>query len=212
MMRYTTPESLAEEIGAALGFVQTTIGLDEGCLAKSPTTLYFLAQRMGGWEVVEETPLTDVVRVDKQINFMGEITVLICKSGRWQCRNVPESVDIAVWLGSSVTLDATDTKAMKASLHTEMDSPKESKIIETETYVEPEKNIEVGYDQATQDYYEELAKEAAARTQDQPPQAAEEVIDDLDTSDDEEGSSCLGTVVKWIVYIWIFSFIFDMCE
>ena len=89
---------LTAELNADPSFVEATIGLDTGRLLKSATHIYFIAPRMGGWEVVEQSVLSDVSRVEKKSNFMGDTFVMHTKSGRWMCKEVSEHVDLRSWI------------------------------------------------------------------------------------------------------------------
>ena len=87
-MDHKNAAELTAELNADPSFVEATIGLDTGRLLKSASHVYFIAPRMGGWEVVEQSVLSDVSRVEKKSNFMGDTFVLHTKSGRWMCKEV----------------------------------------------------------------------------------------------------------------------------
>ena len=53
---------------------------------------------MGGWEVVEQTTLSDLSKVEKKSSFMGDTFVLHTKSGRWMCKEVTEDIDLRSWI------------------------------------------------------------------------------------------------------------------
>ena len=89
---------LTAELNADPSFVEATIGLDNGRLLKSATHVYFIAPRMGGWEIVEQSVLSDVSRVEKKSNFMGDTFIMHTKSGRWMCKEVPEDIDLRSWI------------------------------------------------------------------------------------------------------------------
>ena len=59
--------------------------------------VYFIAPRMGGWEVVEQSVLSDVSRVEKN-HSMGDTFVMHTKSGRWMCKEVTEDIDLRSWI------------------------------------------------------------------------------------------------------------------
>lgn len=216
MERYSTPEELAAEIGVSTDFVQVTIGLDKGCLAKDDTTLYFLGPRMGGWEVVESSPLADVTRVEQNSNFMGDTTLIVCKSGRWQCKDVEEGMDIPHWLSSSVPVSKTPSISRTVSTSEESPPlpPQHSKIEE-----------EWGLGDVV-DVLKDSPSEVLERFEPvTPPQSSnvsertqsELSADDIfppteDESEEAHGSSCVVTLVKWFVYLWIFGFVMDFCD
>lgn len=97
-MEQKTADDLTAELNTDPSFVEATIGLDTGRLLKSTTHVYFIAPRMGGWEVVEESALSDVSKVEKKSNFIGDIFVIHTKSGRWMCKELPENVDLRHWI------------------------------------------------------------------------------------------------------------------
>ena len=97
-MEQKTAAELTAELSTDPSFVEATIGLDTGRLLKSSTHVYFIAPRMGGWEVVEESALSDVSKVEKKSNFIGDTFVIHTKSGRWMCKQIPENVDLRHWI------------------------------------------------------------------------------------------------------------------
>ena len=97
-MDHKNAVDLTAELNADPSFVEATIGLDTGRILKSATHIYFIAPRMGGWEVVEQSVLSDVSRVEKKSNFMGDTFVMHTKSGRWMCKEVSEHVDLRSWI------------------------------------------------------------------------------------------------------------------
>ncbi len=97
-MEQKTATELCAELKVDPSFVEATIGLDTGRLLKSTTHAYFIAPRMGSWEVVEQILLSDLSRVEKQSSFMGDTFVFHTKSGRWICKNVTENVDLRQWV------------------------------------------------------------------------------------------------------------------
>ena len=97
-MEQKTATELCAELKVDPSFVEATIGLDTGRLLKSATHVYFIASRMGGWEVVEQCLLSGVSRVEKKTNFMGNTFVMHTKSGRWMCKDVNENIDLRTWI------------------------------------------------------------------------------------------------------------------
>jgi len=89
---------LTSELSAEAYFVEAKIGLDTGRLLKSTTHVYFIAPRLGGWEVIEQSTLSDVSRTEKKSNFMGDTFVIHTKSGRWVCKEVTEDIDLRSWI------------------------------------------------------------------------------------------------------------------
>ena len=89
---------LTSELSADASFVEAKIGLDTGRLLKSTTHVYFIAPRLGGWEVIEQSTLSDVSRTEKKSNFMGDTFVIHTKSGRWVCKEVTEDIDLRSWI------------------------------------------------------------------------------------------------------------------
>ena len=97
-MEQKTAAELCVELNTDPSFVEATIGLDTGRLLKSTTHVYFIAPRMGGWEVIEQTALSELSKVEKKTNFIGETFVVHTKSGRWTCKDVTENVDLRQWV------------------------------------------------------------------------------------------------------------------
>ena len=97
-MKHKDAAELSAELGVDPSFVESKIGLDTGRLLKSATHVYFIAPRMGGWEVIEQSVLSDVSRVEKKSNFMGDVFILHTKSGRWICKEVTENIDLRSWI------------------------------------------------------------------------------------------------------------------
>lgn len=218
MQRFSTPEELAAEIGVSTDFIHVTIGLDKGCLAKNETTLYFLGPRMGGWEVVESSPLVDVTRVEQKSNFMGETTLIVCKSGRWQCKDVEDGVDVAHWLSSTVSVpfvpaspvssrssfDSTTTQ-LEQSQRSEIDETWESDDIVDALSESPSEIFEPS--QPVQEMQSPIRSDES-----QPELSVEDMLSSTQDASEESGGGCVGTLVKWFIYLWIFSFVMDFCD
>jgi hypothetical protein len=215
MQRFSTPEELAAEIGVGTNFIHVTIGLDKGCLAKSDTTLYFLGPRMGGWEVVESSPLVDVTRVEQKSNFMGETTLIVCKSGRWQCKDVEEGLDIAQWLSYSVPVFTNPSTVSKStSTFDESPPPQESEIEETwesddivDVLKETPSEVLERFEPVTPPPSSNLSESTESELS-----GGDIFVPTEDDSEEAHGSSCVTTLVKWFVYLWIFGFVMDFCD
>lgn len=93
-----TLEDLTAELNGHEPLVIVVMGLDTGRMMKSSTHLYFMAKRYGGWEVIEESPLSDVSKVEKKSNFLGDIYIFHTKSGRWTCKEVEDDIDLRQWM------------------------------------------------------------------------------------------------------------------
>ena len=93
-----TLEDLTAELNGHEPLVIATMGLDTGRMMKSSTHLYFVAKRYGGWEVIEESPLSDVSKVEKKSNFLGDTYIFHTKSGRWTCKEVEDDIDLRQWM------------------------------------------------------------------------------------------------------------------
>ncbi len=113
-MQHHDPNVLARELGADPSFVETTIGLDRGRLLKSATHIYFIAERMGGWEVVEQTQFSDIARIERIQNFMGENTVVMTKNGRWTCKDVTEGIDLRRWVGTKALVNDQQARVVES--------------------------------------------------------------------------------------------------
>ena len=215
MERYSTPEELAVEIGVSTNFIHVTIGLDKGCLAKDDTTLYFLGPRMGGWEVVESTPLKDVVRVEQKSNFMGDTTLIVCKSGRWQCKDVEEGKSVTQWLSASTPVSMTPSEVSRsASTFEESPPPQHSEIEETWESDDIADTLTERPSEIIERFEPTPSPQPIVSSESQQSDLS---VDDIltpteDGSEEAEGSSCVGTLVKWFVYIWIFSYVMDFCD
>ncbi len=218
-MHYENPEDLAKELGASVDFVTATVGLDEGVLSRSSTHLYFLAQRMGGWEVVEETPISQVNRVDSVENFLGTTMVIVTQNGRWTCRDVLEDIDLSTWLGqSSGTSNIARDKAirsMKAKLESQKKTSENRKSDESKSTqidfeeLEKAKPMDITRPQP-------LKSESNRPTQTQQPTESQDLTQLLGEmeieSDDAEGSGCGKTFLKFFIFIWVIGFFGDMCN
>ena len=48
--------------------------------------------------MIEETSLSELSKVEKKTNFIGDTFVFHTKSGRWVCKDVTEDVDLRRWV------------------------------------------------------------------------------------------------------------------
>ena len=216
MTQFTSPESLAESIGASTNFIHTTIGLDKGCLAKSESTLYFLGPRMGGWEIVEQTPIQDIIRVDITSNFMGETTLIVCKNGRWQCKQMTEGVTVQEWLSIQENLPSgPESDDEPEDLLTQSDTQKESSPNSIASTSISDK-LEVTEEPPGQTLPELVTTTPTPLSSpvsiDTNPSIHDDLSDTLVNGEEESGTSCIGTIVKWFVYIWLFGLLMDFCD
>ncbi len=81
-------------------YVLASIGLDSGRLVQTETHLYFIIERFGTWEIVEECSLENIERVEVVENFIGTSTVIYTGSSSWTCKDLPENIDLDTWLNS----------------------------------------------------------------------------------------------------------------
>lgn len=97
-MNQKTLEELIADLKGFEPLAKATIGLDTGRMMKSATHLYFVAKRYGGWEVIEESLLSEVSKVEKKSNFLGDTYIFHTKSGRWTCKEVEDDIDLRQWM------------------------------------------------------------------------------------------------------------------
>ena len=243
-MDHKNAAELTAELNADPSFVDVTIGLDTGRLIKSATHTYFIAPRMGGWEVVEQSLLSDVSRVEKKSNFMGDTFVIHTKSGRWMCKEVTENVDLRTW----ILQKARVTRASKSSTkNTEVssnrttvkkESPQQSEwesstasVSKSETdsanffsvSADPLGDSLDGFDDSVSDR-EILSEEIESNfisTTERPAQSVQpterlQQVDDLlqkiESSEDETQSGCGSGLVKFIIFVWVFNLLLEMCS
>lgn len=74
--------------------IPLTIGLDQGYLLITDDAIQFIAQRFGGWDVVENYKRVDFVKTHTESNFMGTTVTLNFQNGRLHCKNIPDGVDL----------------------------------------------------------------------------------------------------------------------
>lgn len=124
-MEQKTAAELSTELNTDPSFVEATIGLDTGRLLKSTTHVYFIAPRMGGWEVIEQTTLSGLSKVERKANFMGDTFVFHTKSGRWVCKEVTENVDLRQWVLQKARPSNISSSQYKATSTSVSTSPAE---------------------------------------------------------------------------------------
>ena len=225
-MQHQDPIVLATDLGADLSFVEVTIGLDKGRLLKSGTHVYFIAQRMGGWEVVEESLLSDVSQVNQTNNFMGEAMVIVTKSGRWSCKEITEGIDLRRWFGTKVS-NVTPTSKAVETVKRQLDSKQsvgktasndrskaqssffQDNTSPTSNTVSPKLDEIFSYVQSTIDSNTSTSSTTSSR-QDSTQNDLDTFLADIE-SDDETGSGTGRSIVKWVIAIWIFSSFMDLC-
>lgn len=78
--------------------IPLTIGLDQGYLLITGDTIQFIAQRFGGWDVVENYKRVNFVKIHTESNFMGRTVTLNFQNGRLHCKNIPDGVDLQALL------------------------------------------------------------------------------------------------------------------
>ena len=91
-------QDLTQQLANNTDYVSVTLDLYDGRLVQYDGRLYFIAERFGGWEVIEQASLTDIERVETVENFMGIVTEIRGRGVRWQCKNLPEGTDLNAWL------------------------------------------------------------------------------------------------------------------
>jgi len=225
-MQHQDPIVLAADLGADPSFVEVTIGLDKGRLLKSSTHIYFIAQRMGGWEVVEHCLLSDVSQVNQTNNFMGEAIVIVTKSGRWSCKEITEGVDLRRWFGTKVSKATATTKAMetvkrrldstqpefKAASNDWSKSQRSSSQENTSSAsstVPPKLDDIFSYVQSTIDSQTSTSSTSSS-SQDSTKNEMDTFLADIQSdTDDADGTG--RSIVKWVIAIWIFGSFMDWC-
>ena len=64
---------LATQLSAKEDFITGSMSLYDGRLVKTETELLFIAERFGGWEIMEQCFLEDVEKVEVNESFMGRV-------------------------------------------------------------------------------------------------------------------------------------------
>lgn len=237
-MDHKTAQELSAELNVAKQFVTVTIGLDTGRLVKSSTHVYFIAPRMGGWEIIEESSLLDVAKVEKKTNFMGDTFILHTKSGRWTCKDIEDEMDVRKWFGQAGASSVSGTQRtvkLQDNQPAQSTTPKKPR----RTPTSPKRSTESSFGGSLtpsafeednlpklspdlQSIFNTLSNQPTTENTRAPtpvPDLVEETFDtsvknsdlsELESADD--GSSCVVTLLKWGFYIWIFSSFFDLCS
>ena len=113
-------------------YIPVTMDLYDGRLVQFEGQLYFIAERFGGWEVIEQASLADVERIESVENFMGVVTEIRGRGVRWQCKNLPEGTDLNAWLfhaSTETSMEAEPTSVESVSVPEE--SIEEQKAFQT---------------------------------------------------------------------------------
>jgi hypothetical protein len=203
-MQHQDPIVLATDLGADPSFVEVTIGLDKGRLLKSGTHIYFIAQRMGGWEVVEESLLSNVSQVNQTNNFMGEAMVIVTTSGRWTCKEITEGVDLRRWFGTKISNATATTKNLETIKH-RRDSPQPAS-----NTVSPKLDDIFSHVQSTINSNTSTSSKTDLN-QDSTQNELDTFMANIQSDTDEAGSGTGSSLVKWAFAIWIFSSFMDWC-
>lgn len=226
-MQHQDPIVLAADLGADPSFVEVTIGLDKGRLLKSSTHIYFIAQRMGGWEVVEHCLLSDVSQVNQTNNFMGEAMVIVTKSGRWNCKEITEGVDLRRWFGTKVSNATATTKAVETvkrrldstqpasntasnDWSTSQNSSPQKRTGSASSTGSPKLDEIFSYVQSTIDSNTSTSSTSSS-SQNSTRDEMDTFLADIQSDTDEDGSGTGSSIVKWVIAIWIFGSFMDWC-
>ena len=247
-MEQQTAAELCAELKTDPSFVEATIGLDIGRLLKSTTHVYFIAPRMGGWEVVEQTLLSELSKVEKQSSFMGDAFVFHTKSGRWICKGVTENVDLRQWVlqkargpSSGLYQSLTDSSSNTTKIQSDNLSEWESSSFSASAHQDATDDFFAKKKSSTSSQsslYNESTSFDRSKTQKDTPDALDSVftqmtatstesksppvsrnqevdalLEKISSMEEESGSGCGGsTVVKLIIFIWIFGIFSDLCN
>ena len=89
---------LATQLSAKEDFIAGSMSLYDGRLVKTETELLFIAERFGGWEIMEQCSLKDVEKVEVNESFMGRVIEIHTSGTHWSLKDVDDSVDVEGWI------------------------------------------------------------------------------------------------------------------
>lgn len=125
-------QDLIQQLTNNTDHVSVTLDLYDGRLVQNDGRLYFIAERFGGWEIIEQASLADVERIESIENFMGVVTEVRGRGVRWQCKNLPDGTDLNAWLfreSTETSMEAEPTAV--ESLSASEESIEEQKAFQT---------------------------------------------------------------------------------
>ena len=93
------------------------LALDDGELVFTAGRVYFIALRLGQWDVVEEWERSSVSRWTLTDSFMGQELAIFTPNGRFLFRKVPEEVDWATLFSASESLNKKSSSSTPAQEH-----------------------------------------------------------------------------------------------
>ena len=233
-----TKEELLESLNVVGDSIPLRQGLDDGWLAISNSTVYFIGQRLGKWSVIQEWLRSTINNVEVKDGFLGKEMNLHCNGRRITFKKVPVDVDIAAFMGgegvatakpsaSTVPSDSMDTLRKeepknRPSLTVEESSENVSSLHSFESLTEEStsdqgnpsslfENFDIEGDLFTQDQLTVEPSNVQQRSKPIPPGESQQRRGIPPEIEENEVSGKFGKLFTWIIFFMVCSGFFGDC-
>ena len=132
---------MATQLSTSEDFIAGSMSLYDGRLVKTDTELLFIAERFGGWEIMEQCSLEDVEKVEVDESFLGRVIEIHTSGTHWSLKDVDESVDVEGWIKGTVSEQSV--ASIQESTHEEQNIAQSIPDERENTKLEPAQPSEV---------------------------------------------------------------------
>jgi len=206
-------EELLESLSAVGDIGPLRNGLDDGCLVLSQTTLYFIAQRMGKWSVLQEWPRTSISNVQAKDGFLGKELTLQSNGRTVTFKKIPADVDASSFVQghgffANQPVNTTPEKEIEKKVEAiPTEQPSIESIVEAaveiDTFEPQGKSVSVELPEETAPKFKTLKDRMAERRQNRASRELEvqetELLKDLGLNLEEQSPQSLSNQQKTTV-------------